>query len=642
MGSKSTIYVYFSTLVQNAKQFLLMLLLCGSFFSYAQTPYYNQLPEFLKANSVWAWGSYAGLDFNNGGPAPIRTAIQTLEGSASVADRVTGKLLFYSNGGQVWNVNHRIMPNGDSLLGNAKNVGGKGYGNYSTRQGVCIVPVIGDPDKYYLFSLRGESSGGSLPEGTLFYNIVDMKLDNGLGDIVPGKKNIALDRDYLSESIVTVPGDNCDIWLIVHTAGTNEFKSYHITKDGIDTTPVVSSTNKGLYNYMFGAMAISPDRSKIVVTAFTAPRTAPPAGALIAPFDPATGTIANEGIIYGRHYRIQDVCFSPDNSKLYISGAAFPGSGAVAGIGQLDLAVFDSAAIANSLVSISTKASSTPFKIYNDTIYFCTSNYVSRINKPNLPGIACNIQEQAITFNISSSDSLYLHSALNTDVVFPLPPDTIHALALDTLVCPTEFTLSAPKEFEGYVWDDGSTSLNRNITGPGTYWVLYKDYCHYRMDTFIISGMDLTPPVITVNIRTLGAVASYTSYQWMLDGDIIPGATDSTYTAIEDGEYQVIVTNEIGCTDTSEIYLITNTGLSDRFTLREQIFIYPNPATHQFYIDAPVAVNIRLTDLAGKLVKETVSAKVMTVSELPNGIYLLHISDKKGVLLKTEKLVKAE
>src|SRR5690606_28048726 len=122
---------------------------------------------------------------NSGTALPMQTQIIGAEGSTSVADPETGQLLFYSNGGRCWNRNGQIMLNGDSLLGNSPfggtNVNPDAPLNYSTTQGTCIVPVIDEPGQYYLFSLRGITSGNPIPYGTLFYSIVDMSLDNGLG-----------------------------------------------------------------------------------------------------------------------------------------------------------------------------------------------------------------------------------------------------------------------------------------------------------------------------------------------------------------------------------------------------------------------------------------------------------------------------
>lgn len=46
------------------------------------------------------------------------------------------------------------------------------------------------------------------------------------------------------------------------------------------------------------------------------------------------------------------------------------------------------------------------------------------------------------------------------------------------------------------------------------------------------------------------------SNQWLLDGEVIPGATEPSYTPLETGYYQVQITNEYGCTATSDSVLI--------------------------------------------------------------------------------------
>ncbi len=643
MNFKSTTRVIVHSVTPSVKQGVLLLLLCSGFFSYAQQPY-NKRQEFLKANSHWAFGDGAGLDFNGGGPVAIKTArgsdVRFSEGGSAVSDPVSGKLLFYSNGGSVWNAEHKIMPNGSGLLGSSLYAADTLW-QTSTRQGVCIVPVINDPYNYYLFSLSGISSLGAKPEGTLFYNIVDMRLDSGRGDIVQGKKNITVDRDTLTEGVIAVPGNKCDVWIITHHWRRHEFRTYHITKDGVDTVPVISTASKGFgtLGYALGTLAVSPDRSKIVITGNTTRTIA--AGVLIAEFDPATGKVTDPMIINNK-LSPMGACFSADNSKLYVSA----GSTINTGIGQFDLAVYDSTTIANSFTVVSNKGSD-PIVLYNDTIYFIkgdSTNYISRINSPNLAGTACNVQKDVI--RLLDSTDIGQGPSLHNNVVYSLPSeDTIHiAPFFDSIGCLGERKLSAASGFREYQWDDGSVSPDRTITAPGTYWVLFRDYCFYRVDTFIVSEVvDLVPPVITINVNILGTIESYSSYQWIFDGSVIPGANGSTYTVSENGDYQVIVTNDLGCVDTSDIYEVTNfSSIEGRNALGRQIRVYPNPAAHTFYIDAPVAVNIQLTDLAGKLLREQAGATSMSLEALPKGIYLLRIADREGELLKTEKLVKVE
>ncbi len=58
-------------------------------------------------------------------------------------------------------------------------------------------------------------------------------------------------------------------------------------------------------------------------------------------------------------------------------------------------------------------------------------------------------------------------------------------------------------------------------------------------------------------VLTAGSGAGYT-YKWRLGGVIIPGATNSTYTATAGGDYTVSVTNSAGCAATSASTIVTS------------------------------------------------------------------------------------
>src|SRR4051812_41956466 len=75
----------------------------------------------------WVFGNKGGLTFT---PTPVAftTAINTLEGSASISDQ-SGNLRFYTDGMTVYDKNNGIMPNGTGLLGGS-----------SATQSALIVP----------------------------------------------------------------------------------------------------------------------------------------------------------------------------------------------------------------------------------------------------------------------------------------------------------------------------------------------------------------------------------------------------------------------------------------------------------------------------------------------------------------------
>ncbi|MFM7308969.1 MAG: hypothetical protein ACKOZY_00010, partial [Flavobacteriales bacterium] len=58
-------------------------------------------------NNFWVYGSQAGINFNTSPPSFVGgNAMIAYEGAASVADPITGQLLFYTNGVTVWNAIH--------------------------------------------------------------------------------------------------------------------------------------------------------------------------------------------------------------------------------------------------------------------------------------------------------------------------------------------------------------------------------------------------------------------------------------------------------------------------------------------------------------------------------------------------------
>ncbi|RYZ22598.1 MAG: T9SS type A sorting domain-containing protein, partial [Sphingobacteriales bacterium] len=265
---------------------------------------------------------------------------------------------------------------------------------------------------------------------------------------------------------------------------------------------------------------------------------------------------------------------------------------------------------------------------------------LDRINKPNLAGAACNYQSTAISFGNASLSSL--GCTLPQEVVYAPRPDTLRSRILDTAVCSWKASLKlrpADQTLEdNYVWDNGSTDSTRMITIAGTYWVRYGNSCHYRVDSLVVSGSDLDP-VIVVNGLQLGTTLPYSTYQWLFNGNVIPGAVNSTYTLSDTGTYSVVVSDGT-CTDTASAHHVANiTAVADLKYLAEQISIYPNPAKDLVSVDAPVHVDMQLTGIEGRVIRSVKNSRQLDLHELAAGAYLLRISDKQGRILKVEKLI---
>lgn len=479
---------------------MLFSLFIGAQCSWGQN--FTERPEYIKANSNWIHDGYPisgggdlyRYDFNTSPPTlnPItitsprpnaQVSSRFYEGRTSISDTATGDLLFFTNGERCFNRNYEMMSNGDSLRG-----------SISANQGCLIVPVIDSPGKFYLFTL-GSADEINQP---LHYSIIDMSLDGGMGDIVPGRKNILVDAGPFQESMMGVPGNNCDVWLVTHPMTDTSFKAYHITREGIDTTPVVSAPGNmisgGVYTFEGGGMSISPDRSLLAIGSYSYQCPVigwQPAlgGLMLTKFDPETGVVS-DGILINDSMASYNSCFSPDGNKLYVHGAVEDSAGSntfSCRILQYDISNYTHSAITASEYLVSENSNVfngiiTNLRRWNDTIII--SYDLKYIASPNLSGAACNLQNSSYLPSLSLVNS----GTLGLEAIYPLPPDTIYRMAVDTTICEyDQLLLEGPSSYTDYQWNNNDTNDKQTVTAPGTYWVAYNDGCHFGVDTFKIT-----------------------------------------------------------------------------------------------------------------------------------------------------------
>ncbi|WP_118951574.1 gliding motility-associated C-terminal domain-containing protein [Taibaiella helva] len=606
---------YTARLSRSLLRWLLPALLCCFLPMLSSGQSYNQRPEFLKANSVWTLtpdNPPCALNFNTPPLAMTPASMYSFdEGMASVADPATGALLFYSNGRTCWNASFNIMLNGDTLFGNTQWMSSweesGGFG--STTQGVCIVPFIDQPGKYYLFSLCGPTSwltGNPPPPTTfLFYSVIDMSLDGGLGGIVPGQKNIPLGgTGPLSESMIAIPGDNCDIWLMVHDFLNPVFKAFHITRNGVDPNPVISTTGaqiqgpSGQGAYRVGAMTVSPDRKKLVITSCSSGMgSGPTTGVLLSRFDPETGQVS-DAVQVGRSLDAYTAAFSQNSNRLYTVVPDPLDIFGPASLLQYDISVHDSATIMGTQTLVS--PASPPWaclRLYDNKIYAITPFFMSDslwvIGQPDLAGTACDFHYSGFAYGAPVS-------SLPSEVVYAYPPDTTR-MREDTTVCRHNgnletATLTAPTGYIAYTWNDGSTGVSLDVDAPGTYWVLCRDSCHPLIDTFIVKpGADISftlgsdTLICKGDALELKATVPGGNYRWQ------DGSTGESYTVSEGGRYWVAVTAQ-GCqaNDTVTVDMVdVRQALGDDIVLCQEEAVH---ATITLQANAPAGAQILWSD----------------------------------------------
>ncbi len=597
------------------------------------------------------------IDFNgSNGPTVLPDfpkGFRAQEAAANICD-ASGQLLFSTEGDTVWDRNRNRMPNGGGLTGIPSSMPGQNA-TYSASQGALIVPVINNPYQYYVFSLTDNAIsvlylGGR--NGELYYSVVDMRLNNGLGDVVSGKKGIFMGSGYYNEAMAGVAGTNCNFWLVLSTydTATNASRLYHayeITEEGVNLTPVISDVGSGRAkaaagNGDVGRIVFSPNGKNMV-------RTRAQQGKFplqLFDFDGATGVVSNTvNLDTTTHVNgYLGASFSPDNSKLYAvkPSESAPGNNE-GGLYQFDLSDTSQTAMINSkiLVDRNWRTGWSDVRLAPDgKLYYNKLDdlFLKSITRPNRKGLLCKPEMTTLRMKNHNQDQ-YSNNFLN---VLPiLYPDTIYTTNDEIILCAKDGSLNLEAE-DGFFlteWEDGSTDSVRTITEAGTYWLKQANHCHYKMTTFIVKKI-APDPVITVDEFWLGTTEAFDTYQWLLNGNIIDGATERYYDVRENGDYTVIVTRN-GCADTSALYRVENTSINDVSGSKATFTVYPNPAWDMLYVRGADVAKLKVFSLDGRTLKEADGTSV-AVSGLAPGTYFLHIVGKDGAVMATTRFAKAE
>jgi hypothetical protein len=194
-------------------------------------------------------------------------------------------------------------------------------------------------------------------------------------------------------------------------------------------------------------------------------------------------------------------------------------------------------------------------------IWYNGSSYIELDNCPtNVSGMDPNsILYSGITntgtFGIG--DSMYLS---NVPEAYITPGDTAFCEGGSILYT------ALPAGASAYNWNTTATTPTISADTTGTYWVEITDStgCVYSSENvnLTVFPLPLAPTIIATD-TLLSISASYTTYQWYLNGSAIVGANGPTYAISGNGNYSVVVTNSTGCVDTSSNFIFNTFGIED-------------------------------------------------------------------------------
>ena len=159
------------------------------------------------------------------------------------------------------------------------------------------------------------------------------------------------------------------------------------------------------------------------------------------------------------------------------------------------------------------------------------------------------------------------------------------------------------------------------------------------LQNFIHVFAPTLPQSIYQSGDTLISNSGFVSYQWYLNGNLIAGATQSFYVAVQSGNYNVISTDSNGCEVEAVIYDVPASTGSILF--ETGWMLYPNPASDKITIAAkhhPAKVEaVMIYDVLGECVQQVKipdsfhsSFVELDISSLFEGAYYVEAFSNEG------------
>ena len=184
----------------------------------------------------------------------------------------------------------------------------------------------------------------------------------------------------------------------------------------------------------------------------------------------------------------------------------------------------------------------------------------------------------------------------------------------------------------------------KSATAPGNY-VVYVMNTFGCFDTTNVAVVTNYPkpikPVIVHTPPTMKVASIYTYYQWYRNGTQIVGANNYQLNTTTPGKYFVQITDENGCLNNSDTIEILQPNSINNVTTNGVIKIYPNPTQSIVNIDAPIPVNVVVTDLTGRIVADVKDAKSVDLENYADGTYIFRLFDQSNQLISIQKISKS-
>ncbi len=283
-----------------------------------------------------------------------------------------------------------------------------------------------------------------------------------------------------------------------------------------------------------------------------------------------------------------------------------------------------------------------------------TYQWSSGETTPTISNLAAGTYILTVTDAENCTDVFFVVVGENAPLLVEITPQ-------DTVLCEGgDVTLGLSNEYASYQWSNGSTEPEITVDATGFYTVQVIDEngcsAFAESSVLIFNGADAYTVTGETNV-TLGETITYTAETttafgdqlfWYVPagGEIIGANNEASVTVLwtETGSFNLAlgIVSAAGCFPDG-LAIVVNVGdvinAVDDTDLSDRIQLFPNPVSDILTIKTEMNIQqIRLIDLAGRVLRTYANESRLDLSVLPAGIYFVEMETQEGIW--TEKVVK--
>ncbi len=358
-----------------------------------------------QMNNPWLigygnWGVRARIVFDvNNYTLTQENRNMGFEGTEATVSDKNGNFLMSSNGVWIADATGNVMMNGDSLNPNTF--------TSSYPKGLLlpnanvILPYPDDSTKYVLFHHTATWNGTYNPTNEVFYSVIDMTQNGGLGGVDSTQKNVIAFQDTLNWGLAACRHANGRDWWVVAIKDSSDIAFKMLFTD----VGLASVTSQKLYVPLaWGNVTqptFSPDGKKFGYTTYVPYQ--PDSGFIcVFDFDRCSGQFSNARVGFVNTSLLWGFAFSNNSELAYAANTSR--------IFQFNLnsLIIDTVAIYDGFCYPNPPWCTTFMFMYlaaNGKIYITSGSGVQHIHEMNYPdsaGIACDLQQHAINLGVWS------------------------------------------------------------------------------------------------------------------------------------------------------------------------------------------------------------------------------------------------